>query len=360
MTADLLVYSAEDLRRFVMEIFVRLDVPQEDASVGAETLVHADLLGIDSHGVAHLARHPGYVAGLRGGWVKPRPNVQVLRETPSTVLLDGDGGLGVAVAPRAMERALDKAATVGCGFAAVRNSRHIGAAAHYSLMALERNMIGIAMCNGPGTAMIPTFGREARLSTNPMSVAAPARQGPPFVMDFGTTVVAGGKMELALRDNRPVPAAWLRDKHGRPSTDPRDFWAGGTIPPLGGEAETGGYKGYALAVMVDIMSGVLSGTGYGSMISLQTQGVFLGAWQVEAFLPLGDFTGMLDKALGALRETPPANGHERVLAPGEREWSTQEERTRLGIPLHPTVVTELRELAAELGIPFPSAVRVPA
>ena len=177
MIADRPRYATDDLRRFVTEVFVRLDVPQEDARVGAETLVHADLLGIDSHGVAHVARHPGYVVGLRGGWVNPRPQVRVLRETPSTVALDADGGLGVAVAPRAMARALDKAAAVGCGFAAVRNSRHIGAAAHYSLMALDRGMIGIAMCNGPGTAMVPTFGREARLSTNPMSVAAPARQG---------------------------------------------------------------------------------------------------------------------------------------------------------------------------------------
>lgn len=360
MTADRPRYAAEDLRHFVTQVFVRLDVPQEDARLGAETLVHADLLGIDSHGVAHVARHPGYVVGLRGGWVNPRPNVRVLRETPSTVLLDGDGGLGVAVAPRAMARALDKAAAVGCGFAAVRNSRHIGAAAHYSLMALERDMIGIAMCNGPGTAMIPTFGREPRLSTNPMSVAAPAHEGPPFMMDFATTVVAGGKMELAVRDNRSLPPGWLRDKHGQPSADPQDLWAGGTIPPLGGEAETGGYKGYALAVMVDIMSGVLSGTGYGSMITLQTQGVFLGAWQVEAFLPLGDFTGMIDKALGALRETPPAAGHERVLTPGQREWTTQGERSRLGIPLHPTVTAELREVGVELGIPFPSALRVPA
>jgi len=353
-------YAAEDLRRFVTEVFERLDVPPEDARVGAETLVHADLLGIDSHGVAHVARHPGYVVGLRGGWVNPHPQVRVLRETPSTVALDADGGLGVAVAPRAMARALDKAAAVGCGFAAVRNSRHIGAAAHYSLMALDRGMIGIAMCNGPGTAMVPTFGREARLSTNPVSVAAPARQGAPFMMDFGTTVVAGGKMELALRDNKPVPAAWLRDKAGRPSTDPRDFFAGGTIPPLGGDAETGGYKGYALAVMVDVLSGVLSGTGYGAMLSLQTQGVFLGAWQVEAFLPFDDFTGMLDKALGTLRETPPADGHERVLTPGEREWSTQEERSRLGIPLHPTVVEELRGVGTELDVRFPSAVPVSA
>ena len=358
MTAERPRYAADDIRRFVTDVFVRLDVPPEDARTGAETLVHADLLGIDSHGVAHVARHPGYVPGLRGGWVKARPDVRVLRETPSTVVLDGDGGLGVAVAPRAMARAIEKAAVNGCGFAAVRNGRHIGAAAHYSLMALGRGMIGIAMCNGPGTAMAPTFGREARLSTNPMSVAAPVGEGPPFMMDFGTSVVAGGKMELAMRDNRPVPAAWLRDKHGQPSTDPRDFWAGGTIPPLGGDAETGGYKGYALAVMVDIMSGVLSGTGYGGMLGLQVQGVFLGAWQVEAFLPLGDFTSTLDKALGTLRDTPPVDPRQRVLTPGEREWSTQEERSRLGIPLHPTVVEELREVGRELDVPFPSALRV--
>jgi LDH2 family malate/lactate/ureidoglycolate dehydrogenase len=178
------------------------------------------------------------------------------------------------------------------------------------------------------------------------------------MMDFGTTVVAGGKMELALRDNKPVPATWLRDKAGRPSTDPRDFFAGGTIPPLGGDAETGGYKGYALAVMVDVLSGVLSGTGYGAMLTLQTQGVFLGAWQVEAFLPLGDFRSMLDRR-SRLGETPPADGHDRVLTPGEREWSAGgAEPPR--IPLHPTVVEELRGVGTELGVRFPSAVPVSA
>ena len=342
MTAERPRYAANDLRHFVTEVFVRLDVPPEDARTGAETLVHADLLGIDSHGVAHVARHPGYVPGLRGGWVKARPDVRVLRETPSTVVLDGDGGLGVAVAPRAMARAIDKAAATGSGFAAVRNSRHIGAAAHYSLMALERGMIGIAMCNGPGTAMAPTFGREARLSTNPMSVAAPVGDGPPFMMDFGTTVVA----EMAARNRGP----WLRDW---PSTITR-LWA--ADPPLGGDAETS-------------PAGTLRrdgrrhagnpprapGTG---MLGFQVQGVFLGAWQVEAFLPLGDFTSTLDKALDALRETPPVDPRQRVLTPGEREWSTQEERSRLGIPLHPTVAEELREVGRELDVTFPSALPV--
>ena len=184
-----------------------------------------------------------------------------------------------------------------------------------------------------------------------MSVAAPAHEGPPFMMDFGTTVVAGGKMELAIRDQRPLRRSLAPRNHVRPSADPRDFWAGGSIPPLGGDAETGGYKGYALAVMVDVFSGVLSGTGYGSMLTLQTQGVFLGAWQVEAFLPLEDFTGMIDKALGTLRETPPAAGHDRALTPGQREWTTQEERSRLGIPLHPTVIAELRRVGMRARYP---------
>ena len=228
MTADRPRFAADDLRRFVTDVFVRLDVPQEDARLSAETLVHADLLGIDSHGVAHMARHPGYVVGLRGGWVNPRPEVRVLRETPSTVALDADGGLGVAVAPRAMARALDKAAAVGCGFAAVRNSRHIGAAAHYSLMALDRGMIGIAMCNGPGTAMVPTFGREAAPVHQPRE-----RRG---------TGPARRPVHDGLRDDRgrrrqdgaghPRPASLFRQpgsatSTGRPSTDPRDFFGAG-------------------------------------------------------------------------------------------------------------------------------------
>ena len=264
-------------------------------------------------------------------------------------------------APRAMARALDKAATVGCGFAAVRNSRHTRRRgpllAHGARPGHGRHR---ECATGPGTAMVPTFGREARLSTNPMSVAAPARRGAPFMMDFGTTVVAGGKMELALRDNKPVPPAWLRDKDGRPSSDPRDFFAGGTIPPLGGDAETGGYKAYALAVMVYVFSAAPFGTGYGVMLTLQTQGVFLGAWQVEAFLPIGDFTSMLAtrrSTRSGRRRPPTATTRPHARRAG---MDTQEERNRLGIPLHPTVAEELRAVGAELGVPFPSAVPVPA
>ncbi len=163
-------------------------------------------------------------------------------------------------------------------------------------------------------------------------------------------------MELAIRDQKLVPAGWLCDKHGCPSTDRRDVFGVESILPCA-VSRDGSLQRLRLAVMVT-WSGVLSGTGYGAMLTLQTQGVFLGAWQVEAFLPFDDFVGMLDKALSALRETPPADGHERVLTPGEREWSAQEERNRLGIPLHPTVVEELREVGTELGIRFPSAVPV--
>lgn len=355
MTAPYPRFAAEDLRRFTAQVLMRLEVPEEDAALAAEALVHSDLLGIDTHGVAHLPDHKSYVVGLRDGSVNPRPRLRVLRETATTAVLDGDGGMGVVVAPRAMALAMEKAAAVGCGFVAIRNGRHFGAAAHYSLMAAARDMIGIAMTNGRGFQMAPTFGREPRLATNPISVAAPTREGPPFMMDIATTVVAGGKLEQAVREGRSVPEGWILDKHGRPTTNPHDFFDGGTILPLGGRAETGGYKGYALAVMVDVFSGVLSGVGSSAMLSGRTQGIFLGAWQVEAFMPAEEFKAMLSEALRLLRETPPAEGYQRVYTPGEREWLTFQERSRLGIPLHPAVVERLRAVGEELGVPLPPA-----
>ena len=347
-------YDAGDLRRFTAEVLVRFDVPEDDARRAADALVHADLLGIDSHGVAHLPDHKSYVVGFRNGWVNPRPTVRVLRETPGTALLDGDGGMGVAVAPRAMELAMEKASAVGCGFVAVHNSRHFGAAAHYTLMAVERDMIGIAMTNAIGRHMAPTFGREPRLATNPLSVAAPTREEPPFMMDIATTVVAAGKLEIAVREGTSVPEGWILDKLGRPTTNPHDFYEGGTLLPLGGKPETGSYKGYALAVMVDVLAGVLSGTGYGAMLQHRVQGIFLGAWRVDAFVDVDAFKTMLDEALRTLRNTPPAEGYDRVYTPGEREWRTFQERSRLGIPLHPKVVEELVKLGREVGVDFPS------
>jgi LDH2 family malate/lactate/ureidoglycolate dehydrogenase len=351
-------YQPAALRNFTKQVFVTYGVPEADAELAAAALVHADLLGIESHGLALLARHGSYLVGIDQRSVHPRPDIRILRETPSTAVLDGDGGLGVVVASRAMQLAMTKAQAVGSGFVAIRNGRHFGAAAHYSLMAADEGLIGLAMCNAPGTQVAPTFGRAARLATNPISVAAPTRSQPTFLLDMATSVVAAGRLSLAIRDQVPIPEGWLLNRDGQPSTNPHDFAAGGTLLPLGSRPELGSYKGYALSATVDVLAGVLSGTGYGAMLSGRTSGVFLGAWQVEAFMALDEFRDLLDQALSTMRDTPPVDGANQILTPGEREWRTAQERERVGIPLRVEVQADLMELGRRTGVDFPESIGV--
>ncbi|MBI4299762.1 MAG: Ldh family oxidoreductase [Chloroflexi bacterium] len=339
------------LRDFVAAAYKRLGLPSEDAVIAAEVMVHGDLMGIDSHGVAHLGTHFGYAPGLRNGTIKANPQIRVVHETPSTALIDGDGGLGLVVAHRAMEIAIAKAAQVGVGAVAVTNSRHYGAALHYAMMALPHDMIGISMTNTV-PSVLPTFGRERMLGTNPISVAAPAGQEPPFLLDMATSVVAGGKLELARRKGELIPFGWAVDKDGKPTNDPFVTRQGGGLLPLGSTPELSSYKGYGLAVLVDILCGVLSGMGYSTMLSRTTgeMGHFFAAFRIDAFRPAADFKAMMDEMMRALRATPPVEGAERVLVPGEKEAEAERERLAKGIPLHPDVVSSLGKLALEIDI----------
>lgn len=348
-------YRAEDLQQFTAEVLTKSGVPEDDAKAGAWALVHADLMGVDSHGIAHLATSKGYVPGLKAGIINPRARPRVIHETPSTALLDGDHGLGIVAASRAMEIAIAKARQVGCGFVAVTHSRHCGMTAHYATMALEHDMIGIAMTNTiPSVA--PAGGLERRMGTNPIAVAAPAGEEPPFILDIATSVVAAGKLELARLSGRSIPEGWATDGEGNPSTDPEVLWKGGLLLPLGSVPALGSYKGYGLGVMVDIFSGVLSGVGTCRMLSLRTleMGHFVGAWRIDGFRPAADFKAMMDELIRDLHATKPAPGCDRVLVPGEREHHIQTERKEKGIPLHPKVVAPLVQLGEEMAIPFPS------
>ena len=347
-------YRAEDLIQYVTGVLVRLDVPEEDARVGARTLVHADLMGVDSHGIAHFATSKGYVPGLRAGLINPRAQPHIVHETPSTALFDGDHGLGIVVASKAMDIAMAKAQQVGSGFVAVTNSRHFGMSAHYTLKAVERDMIGIAMTNTvPSVA--PTGGLEKRMGTNPIAVAAPAGEEHPFNLDIATSAVAAGKLELARLNGTDIPHGWAIDKDGNPTTDPYILKKGGMLLPLGSTPTLSSYKGYGLGVMVDIFSGVLSGLGTCRMIDPNTWGMghFLGAWRIDAFRPAAEFKAMMDELIRDLRSTKPAPGFERVLVPGEKEYHTERERRIKGIPLHPNVVGPLIALGEELGVSFP-------
>jgi LDH2 family malate/lactate/ureidoglycolate dehydrogenase len=355
---------ADPLRDFCARVFEKMGVPADDAAVTADVLVAANLRGIDSHGVARLKR---YVDGLRDGVMLARPDIVVVHETPGTALVDGGAGLGQPVGMRGMKLAIEKAQEMGVGFVAVRNSNHYGIAAYYSMMALEQEMIGISMTNA-AALVVPTFGKDAMLGTNPISVAAPSGEERPFVLDMATSTVPRGKLEVYDRQGKPLPLGWATDEHGVATTDTRRVLdnllarVGGGLLPLGGEGELfRGYKGYGLSLLVDILSGVLPGAGYANTIYPKTPegkplpaniGHFFGAIRVDAFRPLDEFKATMDDIIRRLKGSAKAEGAERIYIHGEKEFEEEDRRRRVGIPLHPVTVATMQQIARELGVEY--------
>lgn len=339
---------------FTYKVFTRIGCADADAAMAAKVLLMADLRGIDSHGVARLS---GYVRLWEAGRVNATPSVRIVHETPSTAVVDGDGGLGLVVAPRAMQVAIDKAKQAGTGWVSVQHSNHFGIAAAHAMMALPHDMIGIALTNA-SPLVAPTFSTERLLGTNPICVAIPAGQEPPFVADMATTTAANGKLEILQRKNLKAPEGWIQDKEGSISTNPHELKAGGALLPLGGDREHGSHKGYALGAIVDILSAVLSGANYGPWVppfvsflpvgdDLPGKGIghFFGAMRVDAFRPAADFKKHMDQWIHRFRTAIPVHGQERVLIPGDPERAVEANRMHHGIPLLNAVVEDLAYLA---------------
>lgn len=332
----------------------------EHADKASEVLLSADLRGVDSHGVARLS---GYVRLWDAGRINTRPDVHIVHETPSTAVVDGDSGLGLVVAPFAMEVALQKAAAAGSGWVSVKNSNHFGIAGYHAMMALERDMIGMAMTNA-SPLVAPTFAKERMLGTNPIAVAIPANEQPAFVADFATTTAANGKLEILQRKNQQAPEGWIQDKEGATSTNPHELRSGGALLPLGGDREHGSHKGYCLGAIVDIFSAVLSGANYGpwappfvSFLPLppdpvgQGLGHFFGAMRVDAFRPAAEFKANMDTWISRFRQAAPVAG-QKVLIPGDPEREMEKERRVQGIPVLEPVVKDLEEVAARFQLKF--------
>ena len=229
------------LLHFTRMVFEKIGCPPDDAELAAKVLLSADLRGIDSHGVARLS---GYVRLWEVNRVKATPNIKIIHESPSTAVIDGDGGLGLVVAPYAMQVAIEKAKLAGTGWVSVQNSNHFGIAGYHAMMALEHDMIGWAMTNA-SPLVAPTFSIERLLGTNPICVAIPAGEEPPFVADLATTTAANGKLEILQRKNEKAPLGWVQDKYGNSSVNPHELKSGGALLPLGGDREHGSHKGYA-------------------------------------------------------------------------------------------------------------------
>ena len=339
----------DSLRATVAAIFEKLNVTAEDAALGADVLVTADLRGVDTHGVSNMLRV--YVEQYNKGEVNPRPNWRIVRQTPATANIDSDTGLGIMVVPKAMEVAIEKARNVGVGMVTISNGRHLGMASYHAMMALEHDMIGICMTGCPPT-VVPTFGAEVRMGTNPIAMAAPAGEEPPFVYDAANSAVAGNKISIARRLGTKVPAGYLATDDGTPIMEPTDA----PLPPLnllflGSTREGGSHKGYGLACMVDILSGVLSGTGFGLVPGRPNFNHFVGAYSIEAFTEVARFKSLMDDFLRSLKSTPPAPGHERVLVAGQIERETELDRQANGIPLHKEVVQWFEDISGEMSVP---------
>ena len=290
------------------------------------------------------------------------PSIKILRETPSTATIDGDAGLGLVVAPHAMQVAIDKAKIAGTGWVSVKNSNHFGIAGYHAMMALQHDMTGIAMTNA-SALVAPTFSIERMLGTNPIAVAIPAGSEPPFVADFATTTAANGKLEILQRKNADTPLGWVQDKDGNESTDANILKKDGALLPLGSDREHGSHKGYALGSIVDIFSAVFSGASYGPWAppfpayvpipqNMPGKGLghFFGAMRIDAFRPAVDFKSHMDNWITRFRNATPANGHDHVLIPGDPEREMETIRMRDGIPVVDSVVTELNKLGAMFGI----------
>ncbi len=356
--ADTQRFSADELTDFTALALTRLGMPEDDARLGASVLIDADLMGIDSHGIAHLNTHRGYAPGFIAGSVNARPNIRAVRETASTALVDGDGGFGPLVGYRAMEIAIQKARDAGSGMVSVTNSRHFGAAGYYAMMAVPEEMIGLAMCNA-APWVVPTFGKRPMIGTNPIAFAAPAGAEQPFLCDLATSAVAMGKLEIAEREGKPIPSGWALDETGTDCIDiARVRRGGGGLVPLGSSHETSSFKGYALGQMVDILCGVLSGIGFSMILNRPNSeaGQFFGAIRIDGFRDVTEFKAMMDELQRTFRTEEPIEGADRVLLPGQREFEVRAQRERDGVPLHESIVETLHALAADLDIPAPRPV----
>lgn len=354
-------YSYERLYKFTHAVFIAIGCPEKDATLATNVLLSADLRGIDSHGVARLV---GYVRLKEKGRVNPTPNVRIVHETPSTAVVDGDAGLGLVVAPCAMQVAIDKAKNCGTGWVSVKNSNHFGIAGYHAMMALGYDMIGMAMTNA-SALVAPTFSKERMLGTNPIAVAIPSNEQPPFVADFATTTASNGKLEILQRKDKEAPLGWVKDKDGGDTTDAHILKNGGSMLPLGSEREMGSHKGYALGSIVDIFSAVLSGASYGPWappfpayvpmpenVPGEGLGHFFGAMRVDAFRPADEFKQHMDNWITRFRNAQPVNEDQPVLIPGDPEREAEKERSASGIPLPDSVVKDLAELGEKMGIPL--------
>ena len=352
MTGESRLVTAADLKAWVRGVFTRVSVPQDDADTAADVLVSANIRGVDGHGVVRL---PVYARRLRAGAINARPDIRVVQAGLAAVLIEGDNGLGVVTGARAMREAIWRAREYGAAAVSVRHSNHFGGAAYYAQMASAADLIGVSFSNtDPG--MAPWGAVAAYLGTNPLAFAAPGGIEGGIVMDMATSQVSSGKVMLAARAGERIPFGWATDRAGRPTDDPHVALNGLMLP-------LGGYKGYGLALMVEILCGILSGSEFGSHTiddgaepyRPQDVGHLFVAIDIERFMPLEQFKARMQQMVDEIHACQPAEGVSLVYVPGEIEMETAALRQREGIPLPASVAADLATLGELVGQPFVGA-----
>lgn len=355
--------SQEILEQFMYDVFVAVGVPEADAKIVAEILIAADKLGIDSHGISRLK--PIYLQRIKQGILSPVTKIDVVRQGPTTAVLDGNHGMGHVIAKRAMKMTLDKAKEYGMGMVAVRNSSHYGIAGYYTLMAAKAGMIGITGTNAR-PSIAPTFGVQPMLGTNPLTFSLPTDEDFPFFLDCATSMSQRGKIEVYDRRGEEIPKGWVIGSDGTTRTDTHEILkdlskGAAALTPLGGlDEETGSHKGYGYATLVEILSAALQGGVFlhalsglkdGKLVP-HALGHFFIAIDVEAFTDLKDFKKITGEILRELRDSKKAPGRERIYTAGEREYLASLERAEKGIPIGESLQKELKELTNELGLDY--------
>ena len=320
---------------------------EEHASITTDHLLYADLRGIDSHGCSMLLH---YHRGLADSSLTMTPAIEVVRESETTALADGGGGLGHVPADMAMRLAIAKCRSAGVGAVAVRNSGHFGAAGVYAALAAEAGFIGLATTSTQTPALVPTFGTEAMLGTNPIAFAAPAARNRPFLLDMATSTASLGKLTLAQRRGRSIPAGWAVDPEGKPVTSGRLAARHRRLTPLGSSPDLGSHKGYGLAAMVEILASLMPGSRPGR--GAARPGHFFLALDPRRFRSEGELEADLDALVDSLHASKPIDPGRPVLVPGDPEEAAYAERSRSGIPLSRSVVEDLRVVARAAGVPF--------
>lgn len=342
--------NANVLATTAAELFVGAGLAPEDAETAVQALIAASLRGVDTHGLANML--PGYLKDLREGTARADAHVSVVRESAATLTLDGGQALGVVAAHAAMRMAITKAAGAGVSAVTLGNSRHLAMASYFAMMALEHDMIGVCT-SASGPYVVPTFAREPRLGTNPIAVAIPCDEKPPYVFDAATSAIAGNRINIAFHAGEQLPGGVLADSEGRPireATYPMPSYDGIRLLPLGSERATGSHKGTGLATIVEIFGSLLSASDILLRLPHGHAHHFFMALDIAAFSELSLFKRAMDDLIQTMNDTPPAPGHERVLVAGQLEAEAFVDRTAHGIPVPNSSVQWFDEECELLGI----------